>query len=197
MDSALVAGLQAAAPIKCTLVRIALEAGAVCLTDGGFVAFDAGAGAELYLGEHPDIGSLDSVSSISDGAEATTTRVEVVILPRDDVAAATLGAPANQGARVQWWEGVVDPASGGLVGEPLLKFDGEIDKPRLSVGDSWALTLECGTQAERQLEPNADWRLNHAFHSRVWPGETGLINVTNSVRKIYWRQQAPSVIKGV
>lgn len=191
MDSALVAGLQQAAPVKCTLVRIRLTGGDVCLTDGGFVGFDAGEGGQIYLGEHPIIGSLDSVSSVSDGAEATTTRVDVVILPRDDTAAATLGAPSNQGARVQWWEGVVDPASGLLIGVPLLKFDGEIDKPRLSVGASWALTLECGTQAERQLEPNADWRLNHAFQSRVWPGDLGLVNVTNVMVKTEWRSRPP------
>ena len=192
MDSSLVAALQGDAPVKVTLVRIALSSGAVCLTDGGFAVFDAGSGNETYFGEHSTIGVLSSVSSISDGAEATTTRIEIALLPRDDTAAAALGSPTNQGSRVQWWEGVIDPATGGLVGAPLLKFDGEIDKPRLSVGDSWSLTLECGTQAERQLEPNADWRLNDAFHPRVWPGETGLINVTNTTVKIYWRQAAPN-----
>lgn len=192
MDSGLVTAFQGAAPVKCTLVRIALTSGAVCLTDGGFVPFDAGSGAETYYGEHPSIGVLSSVSSIADGAEATTTRIDIVLLPKDDASAAALGSPLNQGARVQWWEGVVDPSTGLLSGVPLLKFDGEIDKPRLSVGESWAITLECGTQAERQLEPNSDWRLNHAFHSKVWPGETGLINVTNVPRKIYWRQAAPN-----
>lgn len=192
MDSGLIAALKGRAPVKCTLVRIGLGDGNVCLTDGGFAVFDAGDGDETYFGDHPTIGVLSSVGSVSDGAEATTTRVEIVLLPRDDTAAATLGSPLNQGARVQWWEGVIDPATGGLSGAPVSKFEGEIDKPRLSVGASWALTLECGTQAERQLEDNADWRLNHAFHSRVWPGEGGLIHVTNLPQKLYWRQSAPN-----
>lgn len=189
MDAGLVATLQGAAPVKCSLVRIALTTGAICLTDGGFVPYDSGSGVEIYYGEHPTIGVLGSVSSIADGAEATTTRLDVVLLPKDDTSAAALGSPLNQGARVQWWEGAVDPVTGLLSGVPLLKFDGEIDKPRLSVGESWALTLECGTQAERQLEPNSDWRLNNAFQSKVWPGDAGLVNVTNVLVKTEWRSR--------
>lgn len=191
MDAALVAAFQQPAPIKATLVRFDMPGGAICLTDGGFVIFDAneGEGPETYLGRHPVYGALDSVGSIKDGADAQTTRVDIVILPASDVAAAALGNPSTQGVRVQWWEGVISPDTGTLIGQPELKFDGEIDKPRLQVGDSWSLTLECGTQAERQLEPNADWRLNHAFHSQIWPGELGLVYVDGVTRKNEWRSR--------
>ncbi len=188
MDPALIAGYQQPSPTKATLVRLDLSTGPICLTDGGFVGF----GGETYHGRHPVHGVLSSVGSIKDGAEAETTRIEITILPDDASTAAELGDPSQQGARVQWWEAVINPATGALVGVPLLKFDGEIDKPRLSVGDGWAITLECGTQAERQLEPNADWRLNDAFHQTIWPGETGLIHATDTEKRIYWRQQPPS-----
>lgn len=48
-----------------------MPGGAICLTDGGYVPFDAGEGegAELYVGRHPDYGVL-SVGSPKDGAEA-------------------------------------------------------------------------------------------------------------------------------
>ena len=149
MDTSLVAAFQQLAPIKCTLVRLDMPGGAICLTDGGFAQHDAGEGEgpETYFGRHPTYGVLSSVGSIKDGADAQTTRVDVVVLPTSDVAAAALGNPSSQGVRVQWWEGVIDPATGGLMGEPELKFDGEIDRPRFQVGDSWALTLGCGTQA--------------------------------------------------
>ncbi|MNQ49566.1 hypothetical protein D3C85_634800 [compost metagenome] len=191
MDTSLVAAYQQPVPIKCTLVRFDMPGGAICLTDGGFAVFDAGEGEgpEIYFGRHPVYGVLSSVGSIKDGADAQTTRIDIVILPASDVATAALGNPSTQGVRVQWWEGVIDPATGGLMGQPELKFDGEIDKPRLQVGDSWSLTLECGTQAERQLEPNADWRLNHAFHSRIWPGELGLQYVDGVARKNEWRSR--------
>lgn len=199
MDAALVTALQAPAPTKCSLLRLDLPAGALCLTDGGFVTFDAGEGEgdELYLGRDPVYGVLGSLPTIKDGAEAQTTRLDIVILPSSDTAAAALGSPTIQGVRVQWWEGAIDRETGLLIGEPEIKFDGELDRARLSVGDSWELTIECGTQAERQLEPNADWRLNHSFHSLIWPGELGLSYVDGVTRKKEWRSrpESPGVFK--
>lgn len=200
MDTSLVIAYQQPAPIKCTLVRFDMPGGAVCLTDGGFAVHDAGEGEgpETYFGRHPVYGVLSSVGSIKDGADAQTTRIDIVILPASDVATSALGNPSTQGVRVQWWEGVIDPATGGLMGQPELKFDGEIDKPRLQVGESWSLTLECGTQAERQLEPNADWRLNNSFHQKIWgTGELGLQFVDGVTRKKEWRSRPenPGVFK--
>lgn len=200
MDASLVAAFQQPAPIKCTLVRFDMPGGAICLTDGGFAVHDAGEGEgpETYFGRHPVYGVLSSVGSIKDGADAQTTRIDIVILPASDVATAALGNPSTQGVRVQWWEGVIDPVTGGLMGQPELKFDGEIDKPRLQVGEGWSLTLECGTQAERQLEPNADWRLNNSFHQKIWgTGELGLQFVDGVTRKKEWRSRPenPGVFK--
>lgn len=195
MDVTHAAGLQTTAPYKATLVRLSMPSGPVCLTDGGFAYFDAGegAGVEIYMGEDLDEGViLSSVGTIKDGEGATTTRLNITVLPRSDDVAAEIGNPAAQGVRVQWWEGVIHPSTGLIVGAPELKFDGEIDKPSLSVGGSWAMVIECGTQAERQLEDNADWRLNHAFHSTVWPGELGLEYVTGVTRKLEWRERPPN-----
>ena len=199
MDTALVTAFQAPAPTKCSLLRIDLPAGALCLTDGGFVRFDAGEGngVEIYLGRDPAYGVLGSLPTIKDGAEAQTTRLDIVILPSSDTAAAALASPSIQGSLVQWWEGAINRETGLLIGQPELKFDGEFDRGRLSVGDGWELTLECGTQAERQLEPNADWRLNHSFHSLIWPGELGLVFVDGVTRKKEWRSRPenPGVFK--
>ncbi|KQW79710.1 hypothetical protein [Brevundimonas sp. Root1279] len=199
MDAAHVAALQAPAPTKCTLVRFDLPGGALLLTDGGFVEFDAGEGEgpETYVGRDPTYGTLDTVPSIKDGAEAQTTRIDIALLPASDTAVAALASPTLQGVRVQWWEGAIDDATGQLIGEPELKFDGELDRARFSVGERWGLVMECGTQAERQLEPNADWRLNHSFHSLIWPGEKGLIFVDGVTRKKEWRERPenPGVVK--
>lgn len=199
METSLVAAFQQPAPIKCTLVRFDMPGGAICLTDGGFAVHDAGEGEgpETYFGRHPVYGVLSSVGAIKDGADAQTQRVPITILPSSDVAAAALANPSTQGVRVQWWEGVIDPVTGGLMGQPELKFDGEFDKAPFKVGDDWSLTLECGTQAERQLEPNADWRLNNAFHQKIWPGELGLQFVDGVTRKKEWRSRPenPGVFK--
>lgn len=202
MDSALVTALQAAASTKATLVRFDLPGSALCLTDGGFVVFDAGDGDgdETYLGRHPTYGVLASVPSIKDGSEAQTTRLDIVIQPASADAVTALSAASLQGIRVQWWEGAINRATGALIGEPELKFDGEFDRARMTVGENWSLIMECGTQAERQLEPNADWRLNHSFHSLIWAGppvELGLIFVDGVTRKKEWRERPenPGVFK--
>ncbi len=199
MDANLIAAYQQPAFVKATLVRFDMAGGAVCLTDGGFVVFDAGEGdgPEGYVAYHPVYGSLDTVGGVKDGAEAQTTRIDIALLPASDTAAAALASPTTQGTRIQWWEGAADPESGLLIGVPELKFDGEIDKARFQVSDSWSLTLECGTQAERQLEPNADWRLNNAFHQLIWPGELGLSYVDGVTRKKEWRSRPenPGVFK--
>lgn len=191
MDAGLEAGYRLVSPVTASLVRIDLPGGPLCLTDGGFAVFDAGEGEgpETYFARHQTYGTLGSLPSVKDGADAKTTRVEVEVLPPSDIAVAALASPSLQGVRVQWWEAIIDRGTGGLIGEPLLKFDGELDKPRFRVGDSWALTLECGTQAERMLEPNADWRLNNAFHQRIWPAELGLIHVDGVTRKVEWRKR--------
>ena len=199
MDANLIAAFQRAAFVKATLVRLDMAGGAVGLTDGGIVVFVAGEGdgPEPYISHHPVYGALAALPAIKDGAEAQTTRIDLTLLPASDTAAAVLASPTTQGTRVQWWEGAVDPESGLLIGVPELKFEGEIDKARFQVSDSWSLTLECGTQAERQLEPNADWRLNNGFHQLIWPGELGMSFVDGVTRKKEWRSRPenPGVFK--
>lgn len=188
MDPFLIDALKADGPVLATLIRIDLPDGPAFLTDGGFVDF----GGNRYLGDHPTYGVLSAVSSIRDGAEAQATRIDITIHPASDAALASLSAPATQGSRVQWWEGAIDRATGLLIGTPLLQFDGELDKARFTIGSGRALILACGSQSERQLEPNADWRLNNAFHQRIWPNELGLIHMTNVLKKSEWRERPPS-----
>lgn len=194
MDSALEASYRDSNPTTASLVRFDMPGAPLCLTDGGFVRHDAGEGngLELYVARHPVFGSLGKLPSIKDGAESETTRLEFLLLPPSDIATAALTSPALQGIRVQWWEGTINPATGLLIGAPLLKFDGEFDKPRFRVGKSSSLTMECGTQAERQVEINVDWRLNNVFHTSIWPGEQGLIYVDGIRRKMEWRSRPES-----
>lgn len=185
MDSALESAYRAPAPTKATLIKIQLPGGTLRLTDGGFVIF----AGELYLGKQDLFGSLDTVGQISEGGNGTTTRVEITLSPESDEAVALLADPLNQTSVVQWWEGAVNPDTGALIGTPKLKFQGQYDKARFSVGESWSLVIECGTQGELQLIANTDWRLNDPSHQRCWSGELGLKNVTWNTKPDYWRTQ--------
>lgn len=193
MDALLEAETRKGSWTRAILVRIELPGGAACFTDGGVVAFDVGegAGAEIYWGEHPTHGVLDGVpSGMGSGTGGQNTRVEIGILPRDATAAAVLTHPLNQGCRVRVWRGALNRLTGLLVGAPTLRFDGALDTPSMKVGTEKAVTWECGTEADLQLEDNADWRLNHALQAKIWSGDDGLSNVTNVVsatRNMEWR----------
>lgn len=193
MDPLLEAEAKRAVWIRCLLVQIDFPTGSARWTDGGIAPFnpDGLETTPIFYSEHPVYGQLDDVKGLSSGASGQTTRPEILLLPRDATAAAALGSPAVQGSRVRVWKGSIDRQTGQLVGAPSLRFEGEIDRPKFSVGQSWALTLQCGTQAERQLEPNADWRLNQALQGSIWgAGNNGLLNVSNVVsatRNMDWR----------
>lgn len=158
---------------RALLVRLDLPGGTYCLTDGGFVFYDG----FYYLGAEPTLGLFVGVSGLTSGMGDQTTRVDLRIAPKSNAAASILGSPSAQGSRVRVWRGAIDRWTGLLVGEPALRFDGEIDQPRFAVGTDRTLTIACGTQSARQLEQNADWRANHSFHTTRWPGETGMIRV--------------------
>lgn len=190
MDPALEAALRLT-PTVATLVQIDFLAGSACWTDGGFVSFDSGAGVLNFVTDHPTYGAIGSVGGFTDGAGQTTTRVTISFLPRDVTAATALKSSTAQGSRVRIWEGAVNRATGALIGAPELKFEGEVDRAKVAAGQEWSVNMECGTQAERQLEPNVDWRLNHPFQSLIWTGEFGLSHVTNVLRRIYWRMDQP------
>jgi|GEM_PF-576288 len=188
MDPVLSNAQRQPAYVPCVLVRMELRSGVVRLTDGGFAVY----GGELYLAAHPGIGSLDTIGQLTEGGSGTTTRSELMINAESDVAVAALADPLNQTGLVQWWEGSIDPATGLLIGQPLLKFQGQYDKARFSVDESsWSVVIECGTESELQLIPNTDWRANDAMHRKIW-GELGHANVSRLTDADYWRTEAPS-----
>lgn len=173
MDAALSAAYSQRVWTRALLVRLDLPGGTYCLTDGGFVVYES----QLYLGKEPSLGLFVGLSGLSSGTGSQTTRVDLRIAPKDNSAASILGSPNTQGSRVRVWRGAIDRATGLLIGTPVLRFDGEIDQPRFSVGSDRQLVIACGTQSARQLEENADWRANHSFHTTRWAGETGMVRV--------------------
>lgn len=190
MDSALIAERRKAYSVSCILVRIAGPHGVICWTDGGVALHDAGHGVEPYYGEHPQYGLLDGVKGLANGVGDQTTRPVLDLLPLDDVAVAALGSPLIQGSKVQIWSGAIDRQSGLLVGAPKLEFVGQVDQPAVSAGQSLTMTLQLITDGALQKEANADYRQNHAAHTRTWLGENGFANVSNVVnatRTMEWR----------
>lgn len=187
MDPLLEAETRATGWTRAILLRIDLPDGPAGWTDGGFVEHDG----LTYWGDHPVYGSMDDVpTGMGSNSGGQNTRVTLTFLPRDDVAMASLGSGLNQGSRVRVWYGAISRSTGQLIGAPSLRFDGLLDTPPAAFGMTWSLTWECGTEADLQLEPNADWRLNHGLHSKIWTGDNGMSNVSGVVsatRNMEWR----------
>jgi hypothetical protein len=170
-------------------VSIALPGYTLRLLDGsGAITFAGG----TFVGDDPTYGVLAAVSEITDGASDEAPAVSITILPPNDTAAATLAAPAMQGALVQIYAGSWNIDTGAVVADPVLLFIGEVDVPTLSSGaDGRTLEYEVTSISERLFAGDEGLRLSDGFHRSVWSGEVGLANVSGVEQTIYWGTQPP------
>src|SRR3546814_10762339 len=72
-------------------------------------------------------------SDLEIGEEAPEISIE--LYPPNASAMATLCNPNMQGSQVSIFVGAVDPTSGLIIGQPEVKFLGEIDVPSLTIGE--------------------------------------------------------------
>ena len=170
-------------------VSIALPGYTLRLLDGsGALTFAGG----TFVGDDPTYGVLAAVSEIADGASDEAPAVSITLLPPNDTAAATLAAPAMQGALVQIYAGSWNLDTGAVIADPTLLFIGEVDVPTLSAGDGGrTLEYEVTSISERLFAGDEGLRLSDGFHRSVWPGELGMANVSGVEQTIYWGTQPP------
>jgi len=190
MDSALITALEGSAPTLVHLVTVTLSGATVRWLDtggSGFVVW----GGNTYSAEDATYGALGAIGAIEDGADGQATVCDLTILC--DGTAMTLWIdPTEQGSPVTIHLGAINRSTGLLIGEPELLFRGELDQPRLSVGQGQALILDCITEEARMLEPNEEQRLTDSFQQSVWPGDLGNQHISDVEKKIYWRANDPN-----
>lgn len=193
MDPLLLAELATPAPTIAYLVKIELIGGDTVrlVLGGGTVIVGDGVDAEVYTGRHEVFGTLGSITGVGDGIEAQASRCTITVAPPTGTAMATITDPLVQDSPVEVWKTSIHRGTGRPVGELELLFQGELDYGDLTVGESWILGLECGTEEGRLLEPNDERRLTHGFHTSIWSDELGLEYV-GIAYTIYWRVQGPS-----
>jgi hypothetical protein len=138
-------------------------------------------------------GTINSIDAIEDGDGDQAPALGFTMLPPNDVAAATLGAPGNQGSAVSVWLAGLHPVTGYLIPDPYLLFQGQIDQPIFRPGrQSREVAFECVSQFELLLEEDEGARLSDAFQKATWPGEDGFANVTGIENTIYWFTAMPN-----
>jgi hypothetical protein len=153
----------------------------------------------LFTGDDEEYGTLHEVEAFDDGMGDQAPRLSLTLLPASILAAETMLDPSAQGARVRVLLGAFIRETGIAVEDPILLFEGEVDQGSLRIGkSSRMLDYECAGGFERFFENQEGNRLAPGFHKSVWPGETGLDNVTGVAETIYWGSQPPksSVVAG-
>lgn len=150
-------------------------------------------GGNLYTGEDATYGTWGSMEALEDGAGDEAPGLAITMLPADDDATIALSGPDMQGKAVQVHVGAVNDATGAVIGEPFLLFDGEVDVTKHEFGKNLLeVSLECVGGMERLFFDDEGMRLAPSFHQQVWPGETGLNHVTGTQDTIYWGSNAPT-----
>lgn len=82
--------------------------------------------------------------------------------------------------------------------DPELLFDGFIDQATSGLDQKKdEVTYTIISAFDYFFEDSEGQRLNGVFHKTVWPGETGLDNVTGVTRKVYWGSLGPAATSGV
>lgn len=186
MDAAL-AGLN---PTIFGAIEIVLPDHAIRLLSGsGIINF----GGNSFTGRDATYGTLISIDALDDGIGDDAPTITITLAPASDAASADLASAAHQGAQVSIWLGVVDPATGLVIGDPLLIFLGALDTATIessSVGRF--LEFEVTSAFEWFFFNDDGARLSDTFHRYLWPNEAGLSQVTGILHQIYWGSKPPT-----
>jgi hypothetical protein len=150
-------------------------------------------GGQLYTGEDATYGTWGSMESFEDGSGDEAPGIAIMLLPGSNAAVLTLSGPDMQGEAVQVHIGARDDATGLVVGEPYLLFDGEVDVTKHEFGKNMLqVSMECVGGMERLFFEDEGIKLAPTFHQQVWPGELGFNHVTGIQDIIYWGSNKPS-----
>src|SRR3546814_4177065 len=104
----------------------------------------------LYKGEDATFGTLAAISTLSEEIGEEAPEISIELYPPNASAMATLCNPNMQGSQVSIFVGAVDPTSGLIIGQPEVKFLGEIDVPSLTIGEGGQRSLSYTAVRDRK-----------------------------------------------
>src|SRR3546814_1496933 len=138
VDPTLQAAFAAPAPWIFGAVEIVLPDYNLRLLDG---ASELTINGNPYKGEDATFGTLAAISTLSEEIGEEAPEISIELYPPNASAMATLCNPNMQGSQVSIFVGAVDPTSGLIIGQPEVKFLGEIDVPSLTIGEGGQRSL--------------------------------------------------------
>lgn len=174
-------------PVVGLFVAVEIEhpLGTIRLLDGaGVLVF----GGHTFVGNDPSFGSLGVIDISADGQGNEAPTAQIAVNVADITIGPAFSSPQAQGAPVSTWVGAFNPTTGQVIGQPDLRFYGEIDTidwDRAADGTP-SLQIEAVSGFERFFENDEGNRLNDTFHQSIWAGEKGLEYMTTVLDQIPW-----------
>ena len=170
-------------------VQIELPNYTINLIDGsGAITF----GGHTFTGYDPVYGALDEVSPTTEAIATSAPTFSFKLLPPSENAIGGLAAPANQGAPVRAWFGVVNELTGQTIGTPELLWHGRFDTATINVSEnSQSVDVMTVSAYDRFFASEEGERLNASWHTKFFPGETGLDQITQALQSPWWGAIGP------
>lgn len=179
MDALNVAAWQAANPHAFLAIELALPGETLRLTSGGTVKFNS----QTWLPEHDDFGVFSYVGSIEEGDTGSATSPDIGFEPYTDTGLADMTAADAQGSVFTIYWGLVNPATGAVIGDPVVLFTGRLNVSKPAFGESSrSLTLSTYTEEQFQLIFEGVRLADHSVIART---------MADTTRKIYWMLNEP------
>jgi hypothetical protein len=184
LDALNLAAWKADNPHRFLAIKITLPGRVLRLTAGGVVVI----AGETFLPEDPDIGVWTYVKSFEEGAVDSAVAPDLGFACHTNQGVVELSE--SHGSRWEIYWGLIDADTGAVVGAPEQWDCGYLNMTGF-VPNARRVRAESYTEEQFQLLADRQKRLSPAFHKSIRPGETGLDNVTEVDRKIYWLAKEP------
>lgn len=150
----------------------------------GFVAHDL------------DFGTIASVDEVEDGTGDDAPGFTFALNPPSFDRALAMSEESDQGAKVRFWIGCVNPDTGAIVGDALLLINAEMDVPTLNIGPGeLSIEYDAVSGMERYFDTEEGITLSPTSHKQYWPDELGLDFVTGVTEPVYWGLSHSSAIQ--
>ncbi|RYG79532.1 hypothetical protein EON77_08980 [bacterium] len=170
------------------LMKAELPGHTILLCDGGTVQW----GDDVYVGEDEMFGTIAGFDPPEEGIGDVVPAGTLTMLPNGSASAITLSQPAFQGSRIRFWIAEIDEATGGIIGEPDLQADWQLDRTTMtSKKGERSLGIDMVSMAQRLFAKVEGNVLSSAFHSSIFPGERGFDNSTGLGVTFAWGVASP------
>ena len=173
-------------------LKLEAPSGDVNLCDGGFLYYDAGAGAEKYSSTHATFGTIAALDSFEAAFGDLSEAGSLALTPNPSAAVSDWLTDDLRESRIRFWVGEVD-ADGKTVSSAELVADMLVDTLARVIGADGSQTLEIDliSRGEKLFLINEGNVASETFHKSIWAGEDGFNNCTDTPIPVAWGTTAP------